>query len=136
MKLLIALIVTLFSRLSFANEWKHINQGHSGYNVRLSYTYAYSPETYGSRGGYRAGFFYVDIHSNSPAITSDVEIFEVHKDGRETKIANIKMSEDHSRHSYGKLGGENSYADYIWVGRNYKFKAMMDGKEIKGNFKL
>lgn len=136
MKTLLLLIVALFSHLTFANEWKHINQNVDGYSVRLSYTSAWSPATYGSEGGSHEGIMYLDVYAQNAAHVQSAEIFEVLKDGRQLKVTSIKMIEDNARHFYGKKDRAHTYGDYIWYKRNYVFKIIVDGKCIEGKFKL
>lgn len=136
MKTLLIIIIALFSQLTLAQEWKHINQNIDGYNVRLSYTTAWSPATYGTEGGNHEGLLYVDVYSKYSAIAESAEIFESTKEGRLIKVTSIKMKENHSRHFYGKKDSASTYADYIWYKRNYIFRIMIDGKVLEGKFRL
>lgn len=136
MKTLFAIIITLFSHLAFANEWKHIYQKIQGYEVRLSYTLEWSPATYGSHGGNHEGIFYVDLYSQFPSRADSVEIIEIKPEGRLETISSFDFKEDHSRHFYGRKNKATTYADFIWAGKNYKFRVYVDGKVLEGKFRI
>lgn len=136
MKTIIILIIALFSHLTIASEWKHVNQNVQGYQIRLSYTSAWSPATYGSNGGSHEGIFYIDIYSRYPAVAETAEIFEIRRDGRLEKVSAVKLKEDTATHFYGKKNQAGTYAEYIWSGRNYRFRIFIDGKVLEGNFRI
>lgn len=127
MKTLFFMIIALFTQIASANEWKHINQNIRGYEIRLSYTTAWSPATYGSEGGLHDGLFYVDIYSRRPMIAESVEI---------ENVAVMKFKEDRSTHFYAKKPFAGSYAEHIWFKKSYKFKIVVDGKILEGQFRL
>lgn len=136
MKTLIILIIALFSQISFANEWKHINQKVDGFDVRISYTTAWSPATYGSSGGLHEGILYVDLYSSLGMIAKEVEISEVASNGRASHKIQFELKEDHERHFYAKKPWAESYADYIWFGKTYQYEISVNGRTLKGRFKL
>lgn len=136
MKTLITIIIALFTQITFASEWKHMNQQNDIYNIRLSYTYSYLPATYGSEGGAIAGLFYVDLYSYRAFKSDRVEIFEIQRDGRLYRVAQFDLTEDHGSHSYGKKPTGRTYADQIWKKKEYLYRIYVDGRIIEGRFKI
>jgi hypothetical protein len=136
MKALIITIITLFSQITFASNWKHVNHQNEHYSLRLSYTSSYLPATYGSAGGEIAGLFYIDLYSSRTFNSERVEIFEIQRDGRLYKVSQFDLIEDHGRHFYGKKPSGRTYADQIWKKRDYLYKIYVDGRIIEGKFKI
>jgi hypothetical protein len=136
MKTVLFMIIALFTQLTFANEWKQINQNLRDHSVRISYTTAWSPATYGSQGGNHEGILYVDVYSKNDSVADSVEIFEVLNDGRLNRISNFHFIEDNARHHYAQKPAAKTYADFLWFGKNYRLKMSVNGQTLESNFRL
>ncbi|MFP5386937.1 MAG: hypothetical protein ACLGHN_12710 [Bacteriovoracia bacterium] len=136
MKALIITIITLFSQITFANNWKHIYHQNDQYSIRLSYTSSYLPATYGSNGGVIAGLFYIDVYSAQAFRSDRVEIFEIQPEGRLYKVTQFNMIENHGRHAFGQKPKGRTYGDEIWKRRSYLYQIYVDGRIVEGIFKI
>ncbi len=128
------LILALFSHLALAGEWKHLTYRVDGYQIRLSYTTAVSPATYGSAGGAHDGLFYVDVYSPRAARAQEVEIREA--SGERGIVTRFPLQEESSTHAFGQKPLARTYAERLWVGKPFRFIVTVDGRTIEGLFTL